>query len=73
VFEILIPLPLVFVGRRHLTCAAFLDQFGHSSRETGRGAQFEDFFRRGQSGEQFQNVGGAVEAGLAGSIELAEA
>jgi hypothetical protein len=73
VFEILIPLPLVFVERRHLTCAAFLNQFRHPGRETGRGAQFEDFFRRGQRGEQFKNIGGAVKAGLAGGIELAEA
>jgi hypothetical protein len=71
-FEILIPLPLLFVERCNLTGAALLDQFRHSSGQARGRAEVEDFFRRGQCGEQFQNIGGAVKAGLTTGIEFPE-
>ena len=71
-FEILIPLPVLFVERRHLAGAALLDQLRYPSRQTRRGAQVEDFLRRGQGREQFQNIGGAVKAGLTTGIEFPE-
>jgi hypothetical protein len=72
VFEILIFLPLLFIERLHLASAASLDQFRHLGRQARGGAQAEDFFRRGQFGDQFQNIGGAVKAGLIAGIEFPE-
>ena len=74
VFEVLIPLPLLFVERRHLAGAAFLDQFRHSgSQSEAEGRSSEDLFRRRQGGEQFQNIGGAVKASLAAGVQFPEA
>lgn len=73
VFEVFIPLPLLLIERRQFAAAAFLDQFGDAGRQAGRGPQIQNFFRRGQCGERFENVGGAVKSGLTTRIKLAEA
>ena len=46
--------------------------FRQPSRQARGRTQIENFFRRGQGGEQFQYVSGAVKAGLTGSIEFPE-
>ncbi len=72
VFEIFISFPVLFVRRSHGAGTAPFDEFGDAGCHAGRWAQLQDFFRCGESCQEFEDVGGAIEAGLAAGIEFAE-
>jgi hypothetical protein len=72
VFEIFVFFPIFLFGWRHGVSAAFLDQFRYASGVMGGVAQGEDLFGRGECGEQFENIGRAIEAGLGVGVEFAE-